>query len=178
MLIDSVLSIHDNHHESIAERDQDVNRLVYLALRVIRAALIDSRIAKKLGKTSFDLMTDWTIVTKLEKVGDKAKRVARYLASSNMDPNEKKRLEKIFGEIKHTYFDVMTAYYKKDIKTAFDIEYTHIKRINMCNDFVKERQNAYTHMVIEQLKSLAASIRYIARAVISMEVKEEGIKVD
>ncbi|MFO8016144.1 MAG: phosphate uptake regulator PhoU [Candidatus Woesearchaeota archaeon] len=172
MLIDSVKSIYHDHYNEIAERDLDVNRLVYLAYRVIRAAMMDPRLAKKLGKSSFELMTDWIIMSKLEKVGDKSKRVARYLAKANLrNEDEKKKLEKIHEEIKQAYFDAMTAYYKKDMRKALEIENTHLKRINKCNDFVKERQNAYTHMIIEQLKSLSASVRYIARGLLGIGVE-------
>lgn len=177
MLIDSVKSIHENHYEEIAERDLDVNRLEYLAYRVIRGAMIDSRLAKKLGKTNFELLTDWIMVSKLEKVGDKSKRVARNLAMSNIKPGEKSELERIYQEIKETYFEVMKAYYKKDMQSAFNVETTHIDRINKCNDFVKERQNAYTHMIIEQFKSLSATIRYIARATIGLEEGSSEIKI-
>lgn len=169
MLIDSIGSINHNKYEEIYERDYDVNRLVYLAYRVIRAAMIDSRLAKQLGKTNLDLLTDWIVVSKLEKVGDKSKRITRYLKNSNIKPEEKEQLDRIYSEIKDTYFDVMTAYYKKDITSALGIENTHIERINKCNEFVKEFQNADTHMVVEQLKSMATSIRYLARAVIGME---------
>jgi len=170
MLIDSVASIQKNHHEEIAERDFEVNRLVYLAYRVIRAAMIDSRLAKKLGKTNLELLTDWIMVSKLEKVGDKSKRTARYLANSNLSMEEKRELEKIFIEIKEAYFNIMASYYKKDIRTAFDIENAHLVMINRCNEFVKDRHNASAHMVIEQLKSLETSVRYIARAVMGMEI--------
>lgn len=169
MIIDSIRCIHEDHYEEIAERDLDVNRLFYLANRVIRAAVIDSRLAKKIGRTNLDLITDFIVVEKLEKIGDKSKRVARYLAKSNLTPEEKDILEKIYNEIRQSFFDMMAAYYKKDTETAFIIENTHIEKIKKCNDFTKERQNANTHIVIEQLRSLATSIKYIARAVIGMK---------
>ncbi|MFC1731398.1 PhoU domain-containing protein [candidate division KSB1 bacterium] len=176
MLIDSVKSIHEDHSEEIAERDRDVNRLVHLAQRVIRSAMLDSRLAKKLEKTNFGLLTDWIMVNKLEKIGDKSKRIARFLRESNLDASEKKELEKIYVDIKEKYFEVMTAYYKKDLPAAFSIENTSMGRIDKCNDFIKERQNANAHKLIEYMKSLSTSVRDTARRIMEMEAGNQELE--
>ena len=48
----------------------EVNRLVYLTYRVIRAAMQDPRIAKKLQRNNVTLLYEWSLVTRLEKIGD------------------------------------------------------------------------------------------------------------
>ena len=169
MLIDSIKSIHNNMYEEIYERDQDVNRLVFLAYRVIRAGMIDSRIAKSLGKANIELLYNQILIEKLEKVADKAKRVARFLGPANLKESEKKELEDIYCSIKECFFNVMKAYYKKDLDLAFRIETAGAEKIARLNEFLKERQNAPAHVVIEQMKSMTISVKNIARAVIGME---------
>ncbi|MCX8147415.1 MAG: hypothetical protein N3D84_03030 [Candidatus Woesearchaeota archaeon] len=129
----------------------------------------DPRVAKYLGKSHLELLYEFFLVEKLEKVGDKSKRIARYLRKSNMKEEEKKELERIYISMRDAYNNVMKAYYKNDIKTAFDIEISNKEKIKAMNDFIKERQNAYTHMVIEQMKSMSTSIKNIGRCVIGME---------
>jgi phosphate uptake regulator len=169
MMIDSIGCVHEDHYESIYERDLDVNRLVYLSYRVLRAAMMDSKLAKSLGETNIQLMSDWIMVTKLEKVGDKSKRIARHMRNTNLTSEEKKELESALNMIKESYYDVMKAYYKRDIETAFRIEVTNKERIIRCNNFIKGKHNADTHKLIEVMKSISTSIKYIARAVIGME---------
>ncbi len=169
MLTDSISSIRDNVYEDVYERDQDVNRLVYLAYRVLRAAMIDSRIAKQLGKKNVEILYEYILIEKLEKVADKSKRVARFLRDANLKEGEKKEVESIYKAIRDCYSDVMKAYYKKDINLALKMENAGAEKITRLNDFIKERQNAHTHMVVEQMKSMTVSVKNIARAVIGME---------
>lgn len=169
MLIDSINSFHEDMYEEIYERDQDVNRLVFLAYRVLRAAIIDSKIAKNIGKSNIEILYSQILIEKLEKVADKSKRVARHIKQANLKNSEKDELEKIYNEIKECYFEVMKAYYKKDLDAAFRIENAGIQKVSRLNEFIKERQNAPAHMVVEQLKSMIVSIKNIARAVIGME---------
>ena len=169
MIIDSIDCLKEDHYESIYERDLDVNRLVYLSYRVLRAAMMDTKLAKALGETNVQLLSDWIMVTKLEKVGDKSKRIARHMRCANLTEEEKKELESILNSIKDAYYDVMKAYYKREIETAFRIEVINKEKIARCNQFIKERHNAETHKLIEVMKSISTSIKYIARAVIGME---------
>lgn len=169
ILTDSIGSIHKNMYEDIYERDMEVNRLVYLAYRVIRAAIIDPKIAKSLGKTNIELLFEQILIEKLEKVADKAKRIARFLKDANLTNEEKAELENIYNLIKQCYLDVMKSYYKKDLDLAFKVEVAGREKIAKMNEFIRERQNAHTHMVIEQMKSMSISVKNIARAVIGME---------
>lgn len=169
MLTDSARCINENLYEDLYERDIDVNRLVYLAYRVIRAAIVDQKIAKVLGKTNIDLLFEHSLIEKLEKVADKSKRVARWLKDANLTDSEKKELESIYGLIRESYLDAMKSYYKKDLELAFNVEVDNREKIAKMNEFIKERQNAHVHMAIEQLKSMSVSAKNIARAVIGME---------
>ena len=169
MISDSITSIKHDMYEEIYERDMEVNRLLYLAYRVIRAAIIDPRIAKSLGRKNIELLFEQILMEKIEKVADKAKRVARYLREANLKPAEKEEIEAIYASIKGCYLDVMKSYYNKDIDLAFSVEVCGRDKMESMNDFIKERQNASAHMVIEQMKSMLISVKNIARAVIGME---------
>ncbi|MCX6706787.1 MAG: hypothetical protein NT001_01455, partial [Candidatus Woesearchaeota archaeon] len=85
------------------------------------------------------------------------------------EPAEKDEIERMYTTIKECYFDVMKSYYNKDLDLAFSVEVCGRDKIERMNDFIKERQNASAHMVIEQMKSMLTSVKNIARAVIGME---------
>jgi phosphate uptake regulator len=169
MIADSITSIRHNMYEEIYERDMEVNRLLYLAYRVIRAAIIDPTIAKNLKKKNIELLFEQILMEKVEKVADKAKRVARSLKQAELTASEKDDLERMYSEIKECYLDVMKSYYNKDLDIAFSVEICGKEKIDRMNDFVKDSQSASTHMIVEQMKSMITSIKNIARAVIGME---------
>lgn len=169
MLTDSIACTRKDLYEDIYERDMEVNRLLFLAYRVIRAAIIDPRIAKSLGKKNIELLFEQILMEKIEKVADKAKRVARYLRQANLKSAEKDEIERIYTAIKECYLDVMKSYYNKDLDLAFSVEVSGRDKMESMNEFIKERQSAAAHMVIEQMKSMLISVKNIARAVIGME---------
>ena len=92
MLQDSTAPVHEDFHESILHRDQDVNRMVFLVKRLIRQALEQPAVAKKLVKSNKDLLRDWELVSHLESAGDEVKRASRFFKSLDVKHKRHKEL--------------------------------------------------------------------------------------
>ena len=174
--------------ESIHQRDADVNRLHFLAYRVIRKALSDPRIAEAIKRNPLQLQCDESIIMRIEKVADRQKRIARYVKGTHLSGEELEKLKKIYSTIQQAYLDVMKAYYNNDIQLAYKVELSNRERINACNDFLtghthcdlqikgKKGQKcdyrmacASTALILENLKAMATSVKYIARTVLGGE---------
>jgi phosphate uptake regulator len=177
-MMDDVAECFDgvDHAESLAHIDEEVNRLHFLAYRVIRGGLSDVRVANSLGVNPLKLHSAHTVTTRIERIADNSKRVARYLRNT----------KEIFKGIKETYDDVMKAYYKKDEKIALGIEEQLSKKLDSC-DFFFERHNhkdlkykngkkqgvcefrfscSATTKIIENMKEILSGIKYISRTLI------------
>ena len=181
----------EDHYESIFQRDIDVNRLFYLAIRVIKNALKNPRLARAFNKDTYQLSADELIIIRLEKIADRQKRIARYLRSAKMRKVTVKELEQLYQDIKKAYYDVMKAYYTNNRNIAFEIEFANKQRIKDCMGFLERNSGCYLNIdiirksknkkeietntcvqiakIVENLNAMATSIKYIARTIIEHE---------
>jgi len=175
-----------DHTESMTHIDEEVNRLHFLAYRIIRSGLKDVRIANSLGANALKLHSDHTVTTEIEEIADNTKRICRYLKDTKLDEKWSDELKQIFNSIRQSYLDVMKAYYTNNIEGALKIEETNKDRIIACNDFFGKHTNrklkygaetkkgfcnyrkacGATSRIIENMKEMASSVKYIARTVI------------
>lgn len=168
MVIDAIDSTNKDHYASIVERDMDLNRLAFLAFRVIKTALNDNALAKKLGLSNCDLLQNWIVVSRLEKIGDQQKRIARHLRAVSLHKKEKEELNKILSLVQNDYVDVMTSYYKKDLEAAYSIDNTNSTRMLVCKNYletIRGDELVDVARTIDHLKSMRTDIKTIARAV-------------
>ncbi len=173
VILDSMVSLKQNNYHNLLEMDKEVNRLVYLTYRVIRAAMLDSKLAKKIYRNNVMLLYEWSLVTRLEKIGDQSKRIARYIKEANFTESDMEKFESLFDTVKESYLEVMKSYYKKDIESALKWELESSVLTKKCSDFVKANHNVAMHKAIENLKNMTVSIKNVARAVIGMENSQE-----
>ena len=166
MLSDSNESIKTNYDSNnLYIRDLDVNRLHYLAFKVIRAGLNDPKIAKRLNKTPVQLVDAWLLITHLERIGDEAKRITSFFNRAKPKGTELTKLIEIYSSIEKLYRDAMKAYYNLDKKLADVISFNVKTILEQCDNFLNKHNNPNNSRIIQNLKSMQVSIRAIARIV-------------
>lgn len=170
-------------YDDIHGRDTDMNRLYYLGYRVIKNALKNPKVAKALGQDPWQLHSDTFILKKLERIADKQKRIARYLAGTDLDRETLNELDKIFTDIMESYNDVMKSYYNKDKELASRIEVSNKDRAESCNRFLEKYMLIHVKAksksangdlvavarIVENLKAASVEIRDLARNVLCYE---------
>ncbi len=184
MIDDAIASIDGkNHYESIFQRDFDVNRLYFLAYRVIMGAMKDNALAKSLKMTPWDLHSLKNIMMRIEKIADRQKRISRYLKKIKLRKSVANELKELYTHIKERYLFVMKAYYNNNKNSALEIEVTNKDTILACEEFhnkntgcplrmkTKEAQGYCTELsgIVENLKAMTTSLKYISRTIISMD---------
>jgi phosphate uptake regulator len=161
--------------KSFYQRDIDINRLYYLVRRVMTAALEDPTIRRMLETNSIELVFDWEIALRLEKIGDQLKRMAKRMNEVKLENRPNKYIDCILGELCATYLDIMKAYYSKDKNIAFNVELKNVSRVQNCDDLLEHLEknrdmdmHEIDNLVIltEKFKDMSASIKNIARVVI------------
>lgn len=165
MVKDSMSALHEDFYESIFHRDVDINRLVFLIKRVIKSAFADQNIAKKLGRSSLELLKDWNIVSLLESIGDEIKRIAREFKFA--EQKHMKELRKINTDLGEQYLILMKAYHTNNKQIAYDVELGHDNRVEMLVRIEKKTQDYATGKLINHMKTLEAHLKNMARAVIA-----------
>ena len=170
-------------YESIYNRDSDINRLYYLGFRVMKNAIQSPRAAKSLGIGTWQLHSDNLILNKIEKVADRQKRIARYLANSSLDRKAMADIERVYGDLAEAYNEVMKSYYSQDKGISYRIEVSIKDKTAVCNSFLERYTRNYAMSknngsasnlvavakIIENIKGTAVEIRDMARAVLCYE---------
>ncbi len=112
-------------HKNIPSRDKDVNRLSFLASRMIRQFMRDPYFQKKVGLSSIEIFELYNIVQRQEAIGDAIKRLSRFteknIAKLQKNKQLKDSVKNLMELIYNFYVDGMKAYYKRDRMLASSI---------------------------------------------------------
>jgi len=175
-----------DHSDSLSLIDKEVNRLHFLAYRIIRSGLKDVRIANSISADGLKLHSDHSVTSNIERIADSAKRLCRSLNDSKLDEKWRNELKGIFRSINESYLDVMKAYYTNDEKIALRIEESNRDRIKSCDDFFNKHNHkglkfsnvkkegvcgfrmacGATTRILEHMKEITSSVKYIARTIV------------
>ena len=91
-------------YENLTKRDFDVNRLVYLSLRIIKKKLKDRSSGSKVDPVA--LLGAWDLLNNLEHLADELKRIGRNLKAC------KHKNQRLIKEFDHA-FDILVDEYDK-----------------------------------------------------------------
>jgi len=183
MIDDAILCLDGKcGYQSIEHRDADVNRLYYLGFRTIKNAMGNPMIAKKLGMSNWELHSSKMVLSRIEEIADRQKRICRFLSQVDFDDKTLKELKDIYRNFGDSYLEVMKAYYTNDRDMAYKIEITNKDRILACEKFLEKcaceghgkKAGLYCQCVptakaMEYLKAMSTFIKHISRIVISLD---------
>ncbi len=179
MIYDSIKSVHKDYYTSIFHRDRDVNRLVFLSLRVLRAALENAKIARNLNFNSTEIVHIWIITRNLEKIADQTKRIARVFKNSEIEERIKTSLESMYKQLNEDYLEVMKAYHTRKLSLAYNVEITGSLRIENFYRFIEKNPTLEVYKICNEYKNMVNSIKNIARSIIGfVGAKEDTAKND
>lgn len=179
----------NDYYDDVSQRDLDVNRLYYLSLRTVRSLLRNPSLMKALSMNSWQLHTMRYFVTRIEQIADQQKRIARALRAIKLHKNTREELRGIYNIMREGYMNIMKAYYAKDKKAAFELEVANKDRITACNNFLDRHSEGFVFIesdeklkkgseykywtemarIVENLKAMSSSIKYLARAIIEID---------
>jgi len=132
-----------DHADNIEYIDEEVNRLHFLAYRIIRSGLSDFRTANSSETSPLKLHSSHTVTKRIERIADNTKLISRYLRETKLDKKWKNELKIIFDGIRETYNDVMKAYYTGDEKMALEIEEKRNEKLELCDTFFERHDHKH-----------------------------------
>ncbi len=153
----------------IVSRDEDVNRLMFLGIRILRSSLKDPSTAKSLKITSYQVLEHWSIINNIEKIADETKRLARFLEKiKKADKETFERILVLYDKIEATYLNAMKAYYNQDIELAYSLSSA---KKNLSEEFTVLYQKNFDKknipIITENLKETISVVHNILRRVFS-----------
>jgi phosphate transport system protein len=168
MISDSILSVDEDHSESVYNRDSDVNRLSHLCFRIIKKGLNDSRIAKRLEMGNTDLLISWLVTQHIETMADNTKRIARCLKYLKAEEKVKSELKNTYKKVQSNYLDILKAYYTKNKDLAYKVLSKHSPTMAKISQLEKDTDKTL-NAIMENLRTFQNSVKRIAILIINKE---------
>ncbi len=173
MIRDSKNTLLDSKYENLYLRDEDVNRIVHLVHRIVRQALENPQLAKKLGHMPVELLTLWRVSYTIECIADEAKRVAKYLDEAVVSKSEAEEITAVYSLVESLYLTSMKAFYNKDRKVAFSLAGTKTELIVKCNELgIKYKKNKNIVSAVEKIKNMVLMTNEIGRITSNLPFEE------
>ncbi|MBN1644687.1 phosphate uptake regulator PhoU [Candidatus Woesearchaeota archaeon] len=158
MIEDTIKSFEGNKlHESIKFRDYDVNRLYFLASRLLKGALKDNKLAEQLQVNKSEVLSYWYLVVNLENFADYIKNISE-IATKKKD----KQLQQIIQTIQQNYLDIMKARHNNDKILADSVIRKRHEIYTQCKKLENEEISAI-------IRAMTTTINNIAKIIIDKE---------
>lgn len=109
---------------TVGERDEDVDRLYFLLVRVVRAALTDPTIAEKLGATPIDCLDYRILASLVERFADYATDIAGSTWSRPVGrdmPSTARSIEKAGSILNRMHKDAVDAVFTRNLALAQEV---------------------------------------------------------
>jgi len=152
--------------DDLNQRDENVNRLYFLALRTIRKALDDTNLRTRLGMSNGDLLRIWHLIHHIETIADEAKYLSALIKKTTSSAKELDCFIDTLAEIEKLYIETMKSVYKKEQETAYILSQRKdglIKKIEkLCRASAGNLSAPY-----ERLKNIVREIHKLGRRVYS-----------
>ncbi|MDA1196358.1 MAG: phosphate uptake regulator PhoU [Nanoarchaeota archaeon] len=173
---------------NIHTRDTDVNRLHFLAYRVVRGAMQNPAYQTKIQMSPVDLQDHRSLTIRIERIADQAKRIANDLLNILLVGKPKRILGELFQVIQQRYLDAMKSYYNTNKEIALEIEVTTKKLlIELDNGFetyidqylkgetkeIKPKSFIIESRIVESMKIMTRETRNIARIVLGTDTEQK-----
>jgi phosphate uptake regulator len=165
MMTDAKMMFETDSYHSIMVRDEDVNKLTNMMLRVGRYALRKPHLIQNTGLAPFDFFRYIQVADKLEMIADGVKRASRYMRNTECDECSKKELLVVFNEICQAYEEVMEAFYANDVEKALKCASKDNGIRERCDAVAVKCNAKHISIITEKLKHMNYNIHSIGREV-------------
>ncbi len=150
--------------EQLRVKDEEVNKLYFLLVRLIRSALSVPGMAERFSLTPVKAGQVWFLITYLESLADYAQSVHGSFART---PKASiKMVKELVAELKIVFEKAMTSFWKKEKSSADGVLQSRQSLLASCTTISEHHKDAVLAEIAEQAKAIVSLILSIARLVI------------
>ncbi len=150
--------------EQLRVKDEEVNKLYFLLIRLVRSVLSMPSIGESFSLTIAKAAQLWFLVTYVEDLGDYAQAV--HFSFARLAKERAKTVKDIVSQLKSVFEQAMTAYWKKDKSGADSVLQMRESLLKSCSALAERHKDPVLSEIAEQAKAMVALILSIARLVI------------
>ncbi len=171
-----------NLFESVSERDDEVDRLHFLIVRLIRTAVSDPRAAAKFGLNSIDCLDYRVAASLLETAGDFAVELSDAISEMEfLDENLKKELTSISEKLDFIEDGAVRGFIAKDYTLTRDVLERYIDFEAYLSKFRKDNETSKGFAdllhISDIIERIARCQRDIADLVSPLRSKSENLEI-
>jgi len=155
-------------YHNIYKRDEDVNRLVYLATKMIKRAMSDPVYARKMKVTASDLVDYKFFLHNIERIADQCKRICRDLYKSKLNAKDKKIIKDLYSSVESDYLKVMKSYYNNNRNLAHEILNNSVMFLKKCDDSLIKVSSYKSIPIVEKLRTSHICVRHVGRVILKV----------
>jgi len=140
MLRDSMTSILQRDLQlakGVIARDNEVDRLYFLVVRILRTVIQNPQLSEKLKVYPIDCLDYRLTASLVESVGDQASQIAEHaigLEKAKLPQNIVDTLKNLHEEVNEAYREAVTAFFSRSISIAESVRDKREKVEHMCED--------------------------------------------
>ncbi|RLI26664.1 MAG: hypothetical protein DRO52_02130 [Candidatus Hecatellales archaeon] len=118
----ALLSLNLGEAERIKDRDEEIDRLYFLLVRILRSLIVNPRLGEKLGISPIDCLDYRLVASLVEKIADTSVEVAelvgRLKAQGGIPKAFHSFLKTFSGKLSSTYEDALKAVFSRGERTV------------------------------------------------------------
>lgn len=153
--------------QSVFGRDDEVGRLRFLCLKILKAAYIDRKILKALNLEELDTLRYWELTVHLERIGDRIKDIAEHLPQ--MDLKRRKRFIEVFQRIEKFYQDAMKSFYNFSFSQADTLTKRKSRILQDIEAFIRYANCPVCSEISQHAFDMVANTNYINKIVMYLD---------
>lgn len=162
---DAIGSIDHDLEESIQLRDEDINRLYFLLVRLLKQGLRQQTMAEYLGLQAEQIPGIWQLSVCIENIADHCETLSRLFPQLS-NAEERKGLKAIYKSIQKLYTDAITSYYEKNRQTAHQVLSDRTVLEPQWDDFLSAHQHHVVAQIVKTFEYMTSLTTTIARVVL------------
>ena len=152
-------------YKHLYNRDDDVNRLVFLVLRVIKMGLKNPNIAKIIDMDNIEMFNSWNVIGCIEEIADEAKRINKWATSLDIDRIKETGFLNLYEEVETLYKKSIRALYTEDKKLAMEVTISKKTLMIKCNKIQNKNLYPEINRILDRLRTMIINIRNLSREV-------------
>ncbi len=149
--------------KSVIARDNEVDRLYFLLVRILRTVIQNPTLSEKLEIYPIECLDYRLTASFVESIGDQSLQIAEQalrLNSVKLDKNTSKLLMSLHDVVYNAYEDAMTAFFSRDITIAESVREKHSSIEELCQT-LESLSNNLPIEVTQKLLSVMSLINRI-----------------
>ena len=148
--------------ESVMARDNEVDRLYFLLVRILRTIIQNPSLSEKLGVYPIDCLDYRLTGSLVESVGDQSLQIAEHavrLRGERLENEASRSLSNLHNVVHEAYKDAVTAFLSRNISIAESVR----DKKNAVEELCDKVESASNTLTIEVAQSLISVVSLIAR---------------